>query len=296
MKSISEIPQTPWAEEFRDPELFIREFGSFSDEEWLAALNAAGKGGSRLPDYPDAETMRRIHGSPTVESALWEAFQFYRYVRAHPTMVGFNWRSSRLLDFGCGWGRISRCYLRDMPASRIDGFEPNFAFAVLARRLNPYITIFNGGFTPDRTLPVERYDLIVGWSIFSHLSQSSAKAWLGELWRVARPGARLFLTTWGERFIQRMIAGEETMITGGVVDWYTKACIERAGNLDELLKEFRAGRFVFIGAQDQLYGEAFINAGALRDLLSAAETPFEVVELDECSPSQDVIVLLKSRG
>jgi 2-polyprenyl-3-methyl-5-hydroxy-6-metoxy-1,4-benzoquinol methylase len=296
MKNINEVPQKVWANDIRDPELFVKEFGAHSDEAWFAALNAAERGETRLPLYPDTETMRWIHGSPTVESALREAFLFYQFVRAHRAMAGFDWKKARLLDFGCGWGRISRFYLRDLPVSRIDGFEPNLAFAVLARRLNPFITIHNGDFTPDGTLRADRYDLIVGWSIFSHLSRHSAIAWFAELWRVARPGARLFLTTWGERFIKRLIDAKAKMAMGGSADWYTQDCVERGGDLEKRLDDFRSGKFVFIGYETQLYGEAMLSASMLAEFLAAAKAPFEIVEVDVQSLSQDVIILRKPDG
>jgi hypothetical protein len=57
-------------------------------------------------------------------------------------------------------------FMRDFDLDKLFGFEPNALHAVISRALNPYVTIFSGGFSPDGSIPKSWFDLIVGWSIF----------------------------------------------------------------------------------------------------------------------------------
>lgn len=50
---------------------------------------------------------------------------------------------------------------------------------------------------PPSDLPAEAFDLIYGISVFTHLAEDMQFLWLQELFRVAKPGAYLLLTTRG---------------------------------------------------------------------------------------------------
>jgi len=293
--ALSEIPQTPWTAEVDDPGLFVSAYGALDDAAWLDALCDGRAGAPALPAYPDGETMRRIHGAPSLRGAMEEAFAFYRFIRAHPAARGVDWRAARLLDYGCGWGRIHRAFLRETPANRIEAFEPNYAYAVLARRLNPFILVRTGDSLPDGSLPAASYDVIFGWSIFSHLPRRVAVAWLAEFGRIARPGAVIFLTTWGARFIEHMIAEKAARARGAEINWYTGLCIDRAGDLEAMRTGFLAGDFQFIGDKAGVYGEAFVPRAAAQAFLDESRAPIDLVDVDDRALGQDALVLRRRR-
>ena len=85
-----------------------------NDEEWLKVLigsmNEPVLQGVELPRFPSDELQRQFSGSAG-EPALREAFIFYRMIKSYASRLGRPLTyESRILDFGCGWGRISRFF------------------------------------------------------------------------------------------------------------------------------------------------------------------------------------------
>src|SRR5438046_2874585 len=65
------------------------------------------------------------------------------------------------------------------------------------------------------------FDLAYALSVFTHLPEAMQHDWMDELRRVVRPGGYLLLTTHGERYLERLDAGERRQFQNGelVVRW-----------------------------------------------------------------------------
>lgn len=276
--------------------VFRDKFKSLTDEEWehviCRSISEPTIDGVEFPRFPEDAMQLRIHGH-WGQASIREAMAFYRYVKGKSYITGRRSADDNFLDFGSGWGRITRTYLRDFDLKRIYGFEPNLTFCATARVLNPYVCFMNGGFLPDGTLPENRFDLVVGWSIFSHLSPRSASEWLMELARTTRKGAHVVLTTWGRRFLNRLIVEGEKAKAGDDIDWYSQICIKASADLSSDLKAYDEGEFVWLKSGSDLYGEAFLGEIALQRLLADYQIPFALVEFDCTSLSQDAFVLVR---
>lgn len=119
----------------------------------------------------------------------------------------YSFRGKRVLDFGCGSGRILR-YLSEMAEETefwgcdIDGSSIEWLNAHFGDRLR---FVHNGDAPP---LPLESgsFDLIYAVSVFSHLTDSWA-AWLLELHRLLVPGGLLVATFHGDGLWESGIAG-----------------------------------------------------------------------------------------
>src|SRR5690606_24492665 len=103
----------------------------------------------------------------------------------------------RLLDFGTGWGRMLRPFMRDLPLDNIYGYESLSWFAQTARSLNPYVATIGGPATPPIPFATASFDLVTSWSVFSHLPEHLLRAWLEEFARILRPGGLVVFTAWG---------------------------------------------------------------------------------------------------
>ena len=123
---------------------------------------------------------------------------------------------SRVLDVGCGYGRLPIGLLRVAPGAAYLGVDvhrgsiawcrrylerahPSFRFVWIDRenaRYNP------GGGAIDAAfrLPAApgSVDLAYLYSVFSHLPEAHLRVYLGELARVLAPGGRVFLTAFVE--------------------------------------------------------------------------------------------------
>ncbi|WP_409915991.1 methyltransferase domain-containing protein [Hyphomonas sp.] len=277
--------------------IFASQFGSLSVEQWvdvlIRSIDERVIDGVEFPTFPPAEMQSGIHGHFGAHS-IREAAMFYNFIRDNGLVgPGAPWHGKGyMLDYGSGWGRINRLFLRDFPLRNIIGYEPSNRFASVARSCNPYISFLSGGYLPDGVLPQNRFDLIVGWSIFSHLSLKSATAWLAEMQRVTRPGAAIVLTTWGMRFLERLKAAKHKIEAGEDVHWYTRHCVAASGDIDQNIDAYKKGEFVwFKSGPSDLYGEAFLGEAPLKKLLAEHAPKLMLAKFDAESLPQDVFIL-----
>ena len=276
------------------PNLFSDKFGSASVEEWKNVWLSTERdnviGGLNFPTIPDQELQLRMHGSDSFNVSMNEAFLFYEFVGRY---VDFSKTfGKRFLDFGCGWGRISRPFMRDFKLKDMFGFEPDLLFCTIARSLNPYICFISGDFLPDRTLPERQFDVIVGWSIYSHLSEISLAAWLAETARILQKDGLAVFTTWGHRFLERLRAEQELLAAGREIHWYSQVCLSAAGSIDKRIEEYRSGEFVwFTNGDSKLYGEAFLSKSVILRIIKDKGLPLALVDYDDQSLAQDAFVL-----
>lgn len=107
----------------------------------------------------------------------------------------------RILDFGCGSGRLARL-LRGHPGE-VHGcdLDPR-----LVRWTGAHLDFLQVRLSPPQPplpYPEGCFDLILGVSVFSHLPEEDQDAFLADLARCLAPGGRLLLSVHGERALER---------------------------------------------------------------------------------------------
>jgi SAM-dependent methyltransferase len=128
--------------------------------------------------------------------AMLEAGEFLRVVRNTLSrfMPHVPAGESRVLDFGCGWGRITRLLSKDWPATTIFSCDPS-ADAIDACRKSGVIGTFAVSDPANRSLPyAEAFDVVTAFSVFTHFSESLHRTTLETLARSIRSGGMLILT------------------------------------------------------------------------------------------------------
>lgn len=292
----SHVPPITYDSVPRDGRNVFRDgFGALSDDEWCAVLGRSIAepviDGVRFPAFPNDDLQRHVHGSFGA-NAMAEAVAFYSFVKANTYSTVPAPPRMRLLDFGAGWGRTIRPFLRDVEFAGLFGFEPDFLFCTLARALNPYAAFLTGGTTPAGELPGGFFDVVFSWSVFSHLSPASAALWLQELARALVPGGTLVFTTWGARFLHRLRNEAAARAAGAAIDWYSGVCLDAAGSIEDRIGGYASGEFIwFTSGQSKVYGEAFISEAALARLLDEHRIPLVLVRSDTSTLGQDAFVL-----
>jgi SAM-dependent methyltransferase len=123
-------------------------------------------------------------------------------------------RFGAVLDFGCGCGRVTRNWPRlpgptisgcDLSEEQIDWCGRNLTFAQFTRNeLRPPLA-YSG----------ESFDLVHAFSVFTHLPEQLQLDWMGELFRVTRPGGYLLISTHGEPYLDRLTKAEREQFASG---------------------------------------------------------------------------------
>ncbi len=143
---------------------------------------------------PPAELMRRVSASP--DPRFFDADGVRSYTEFVDAVAQYrDWGSiARMLDWGCGCGRVTRCFLRAHPGLEVHGCDiDSEAVAWCSENLA------DGHFRaiqpqPTTGYPDGHFPLVIGYSVFSHLDQGLQRDWLEEMRRVIAPGG-LFLAS-----------------------------------------------------------------------------------------------------
>ncbi len=181
--------------------------GDLSDERWLAALEASldrpEVDGLLFPTFPSEETQRNFVGA-SGPAALVDAVRFVRYTTNAMSRAGLPApQTCSIIDFGCGWGRITRALLHSFEPDRVIGVDP------LDEMISSCRTMFAPSPVrfemidswPPLPCPEDSVDVIVAFSVFSHLPERVATPWIAEFLRVLKPGGIVVGTTQSRSFI-----------------------------------------------------------------------------------------------
>jgi SAM-dependent methyltransferase len=177
--------------------------------------------------FPPTDLARRVAGTTDLElfdtSAHTDLDVLERALAAP-----FRDRA-RILDFGCGCGRLLRRLVDRAPESRITGCDTDAnAVAWVQEALDVEATVTDA--RPPLPFADDAFDLAIGYSVFTHLSEEYQDAWLAELRRVLAPGGVALLTVHGpiawERDCATVLAGRPELgdlahefETRGIAHW-----------------------------------------------------------------------------
>jgi SAM-dependent methyltransferase len=155
-----------------------------------------------VPGVPDTHMQDNYTGH-SEDGTLREGFVAYRlFKQYYETHIGPISDARGVLDFGCGWGRIIRFFLRDVPAERVSGVDHSEEAIQACRQTNRWNTFGLIDPHPPTALPSNSFDLIYLYSVFSHLPEEMHLTLLREFQRLLVPGGLLIATTRRRDFIQ----------------------------------------------------------------------------------------------
>jgi 2-polyprenyl-3-methyl-5-hydroxy-6-metoxy-1,4-benzoquinol methylase len=219
--------------------------------------------GDQMPAFPPEELQRNTTGLSS-EAALRQAYAFYEDTRAGMRAAGKTLdRDSKVLDFGFGWGRISRVFMHDVKLDNIHGVDVDAEFVELTRRL-----FGSDLFTECSPFPPTRhddasFDLIYAYSVFSHLSGAAVHAWMTEFERLLKPGGVVAFTTRHDSFFDFCEAAANRPDAEG----YVRALGTLFPDFDDPRARYRRGELVHASSKgvsgagprnSTFYGETWI--------------------------------------
>jgi len=175
------------------------------DEQWVNLLtrHARGEniGGITLPSFPSDDVQSQTVGSAR-EPAIREAGHFYLYTKQSMTAAGIQAdRNTRLLDFGCGWGRMLRFYQKDLDPKNLYGADINAYLLDEAKRTGVPGQLAHIDPLGNLPYPDGTFDVVYAYSVFTHLPEPMQDHWLAEIARITKPGGLFIATVEPPRFL-----------------------------------------------------------------------------------------------
>ncbi len=243
---------------------FIQALSHVIDQKWLDVLIQSIQqpviDGVELPGFPPDQFQRNSVGS-SGETALREIFPFYCEIKRYTNELGLRiTKDSDILDFGCGWGRIIRFFLKDILADNLYGIDVDPEMVGLCKKLFGY-----GNFSvchplPPTEFPDNYFDNVFSYSVFSHLAEPVHIKWLQEFSRILKPGGILVATTEARHFFEfcESLRGKKHDL-----EWYN-GLANSFVDTEAALADYDNGKFVYSATgggparPSSFYGEAII--------------------------------------
>jgi SAM-dependent methyltransferase len=241
-------------------------FSGFDDDTWLwmhtsTQLRRRPEIASLLPELPAPSVQENYTGSSAF-ATLQEGFHAYQLFKSYyETDIGPISNCRGVLDFGCGWGRIIRFFLRDVPAEKLSGTDHSEEAIRTCRETNKWCKFTLIEPQPPTPLESQSFDLIYLYSVFSHLPEEMHWALLKEFHRLLSPGGMLIATTRRRDFIEEC----KTMRQDPTLEakpYWLKNPASVFLDTDASLAAYDRGEFCYesVGAKDRwsFWGEACI--------------------------------------
>jgi SAM-dependent methyltransferase len=208
-----------------------------------------------LPGFPDEAVQMRFTGARG-ELMLWHAFSAYRLFRSLAAEHGRPVSSCQaVLDFGCGWGRIIRFFMKDIAASRLVGVDVNPEMIDMCRRHNRWSRFEVVAPSGPTGFPDGSFDLVLSFSVFSHFSEPMHLRWLQEVRRILKAGGLFIATTRPRDFIEQSVLDRIRR----PLSQHPDAIAGMFGDTQRWLAAYDAGRYCYEPLPNMVdWGEACI--------------------------------------
>ena len=244
-------------------------FKGKTKEEFLELLIRAENepiiDGVKMPGFPDIDFQRKTVGSRGADDLKFEAYWFTNAVRTYSNQYGVDINeNTRILDFGVGWGRMLRFFFKDTPSDNLYGTDTWQRMIDECNKLLPA-----GNYSINEPHPPIKYadssfDIIISYSVFSHLRADAAEAWIKEFARILKPNGIVVATTEGLRFLGLIewLQSDPNHANGN--EWYSLLLEGYNEPIAEYRKRYSAGEFIYVPSgggealDSSFYGDAIV--------------------------------------
>jgi SAM-dependent methyltransferase len=177
---------------------------------------------------PEPARRRRVHGSDDEGTFRLEGFSAYCKLDRALWQFGKSLNDfPRILDWGCGAGRVIR-YFGGNSGVHIHGMDIDLDNLDWCRQNLPFATFGAVAHKPPQRAPAELFDLTIGVSVVTHLPESIALDWLAWLKQALRPSGLALLTVLGEHAWAR----NATFSDKAYRTWQAKGILDELANSD----------------------------------------------------------------
>ena len=200
----------------------IRDYASlfFIDLRKYPFLNA------RLPKMPSSEAQRHwswFTGKELMEKCIsFSETTKEMYEKFTSSLLS----EATVLDYGAGWGRLTRMMLQFVPESRVHACDADPKSVSLFNSLSFRTTCMKVPSNPlELPLATGAYDLVWLWSIFTHLPFKAINSIMISLRRIIQPNGMLLISIRPASF------------------WCNNPIVAKVSNIEELVEEHEKAGF-----------------------------------------------------
>lgn len=196
--------------------MYVNPYDGLSDQAVYEGL-LNGKAG--WPRWPDPKIQAGYTGTNGVD-LLRRAFSFIRILEEDGAFSQ-DWRG---LDYGCGWGRFASVMLSKGPASQFDLCDAWQRTLNILDGLGYENKVYKVSEMVQQGELPERYNFILSFSVFTHLSPSAFRHNLAELLKILKKNGRIYITVRHDEFLDQRFSSiaaqaRKTLEHEGV--WYS---------------------------------------------------------------------------
>jgi SAM-dependent methyltransferase len=112
-----------------------------------------------------------------------------------------------ILDFGCGCGRVIRCW-PPLTKAALHGSDYNPELVDWCRRNLLFAKFQRNTLAPRLDYADHQFEFAYALSVFTHTPENLQLPWIDELRRILRPGGYLLITTQGDEYFQKLEPAE----------------------------------------------------------------------------------------
>ncbi len=174
-----------------------------TDEKWFQALSGEIQLPEiEIPKMPSEQIQLNFTGA-SGKDTLEAAYGFYILIKdiLKELNIPIN-PQTKLLDFGSGWGRIIRFWIKDIKEENLFGVDPLPEMITLCKQIMPRINFIQVNPEPPiKEIEDDTFNIVTAYSVFSHLNEEYTNNWFAEFNRVLKPGGLLVITTRSKIFI-----------------------------------------------------------------------------------------------
>jgi SAM-dependent methyltransferase len=173
-------------------------FRELDDDLWalLLTLEYESFPGIRgfLPGLPKPALQQMWNGTSGAALAAQSVCFYRRLKQAWGEHGSGEIASARVLDFGCGWGRLTRMLARDVDPGNLYGCDPVESILDVCRENGVPAELARSEFLPESVPFDDSFDMVFSFSVFTHISERAHLASLEAIHDSLEPGG-LFVAT-----------------------------------------------------------------------------------------------------
>jgi len=232
-------------------------FRNIEDSKWInmvfQSVDSELIEGVKFPGFPDDNIQLRMIGSYG-KGALYEPKMMYQEIRriAVKCKMQFD-EKTILLDFACGYGRNVRFFMKDIFPGNLFGSDVCPDFVEICRNTfastdnyNEILFSVNNPF-PPLSFDDKSINIIMAYSLFSHLSEDVSLAWLKEFYRILKQDGLLFLTLCQQNFLnlsKNLLLANNHDANNHDINDYEKLIAKQFGDTS-IQERYNNGEYIF---------------------------------------------------